>query len=361
MMMHVRNHCSFVQLGVSRQGLLWSGTSSIDHLKMRIRLDADWFESFYITETNSETKSEPPTLVDHIELNMFQLYRIIKRASSFRYERIRLSVASATPQVVHSSPGTCSSATRSYRFLVIRFETQNKYDVYHMRCPQPEHLEGLLVDDLTKCSTIWPHPCHSASDCTTCSWCTLPISQLYDALQRFDHDTFHSIRIRQHSRTQSISLCPLRNHTLTLRSKTDSMSGKVHLGAVCLSPTSDGVHSAVSSTASYKGHYTLASISQTVRFAMLSGTDDIRIGLQPINDHDNNNDNNNGNHNDTSSPLTILHICFDWEAGTTVGGGAVHGGASRWVHVCFPPVSTVYPSAAWMSSSSGSSGDEGVF
>ena len=366
MVMHLRQHCSFVQLRVCPTGMLWVGTSSIDHLTLRMRLDREHFESFESFEpfqsssscktdrhpANQQAKRDRTCCIDCIELNMFQLYRIIKRASSFRYERICLSGCSAvtTSSVQHSPPCPRSSPSL-YRVLSIRFETQNKCDVYHMRCPllvvptpstasNPPSTESLL----------WTSPLdlhHPLSRCpsseTRLCWWSIPVDQFDDALQRFDHETFSTIRIRQHSHT--ISLSPDHNPTLTLRSKTDSVSGSVHLPAhvppmesTTNQTSPPNPHSCSSSTPAIvpKGRYTLSSVCQTVRFAMVSKTRFIRLALQP-----------------TPEGTTLLHLCFDWMPTTHPSFDTTTFDTS-WTHVWFPPVSENHPSGHWISSSSSS-------
>ena len=352
--------------------MLWVGTSSIDHLTLRMRLDREHFESFESFESfqssssyktdrhpaNQQANRDRVCCIDCIELNMFQLYRIIKRASSFRYERICLSGCSAvtTSSVQHSPPSSPSSPSL-YRVLSIRFETQNKCDVYHMRCPllvvptpptasNPPSMESLL----------WTSPLdlhHPLSRCpsseTRLCWWSIPVDQFDDALQRFDHETFNTIRIRQHSDT--ISLSPDHNPTLTLRSKTDSVSGSVHLPAhvppmesTTNQTHSSNRHSCSSSSSSSsstpaivpKGRYTLSSVCQTVRFAMVSKTRFIRLALQP-----------------TPERTTLLHLCFDWMPTTHPSFDTTTFDTS-WTHVWFPPVSDNHPSGHWISSSSSS-------
>ena len=385
MVMHLRQHCSFVQLRVCPTGMLWVGTSSIDHLTLRMRLDKEHFESFESFQSSDSCKTirypanqqadrDRSCCIDCIELNMFQLYRIIKRASSFRYERICLSGCSAvtTSSVQHSPP--CPRYSPSlYRVLTIRFETQNKCDVYHMRCPllvvptPPTSSKSPTPPTPPTASTsptasnppsmeslLWTSPMdlhHPLSRCpsskTRLCWWSIPTDQFDDALQRFDHETFRTIRIRQHSRT--ISLSPDHNPTLTLRSKTDSVSGSVHLPAhvppmesTTNQTHSSNRHSCSSSSSSStpaippKGRYTLSSVCQTVRFAMVSKTRFIRLALQP-----------------TPEGTTILHLCFDWMSATHPSFDTTMFDTS-WTHVWFPPVSDNHPSGHWISSSSSS-------
>lgn len=270
-MMHVRNHCSFVILGVRPSGLCWHGTSSIDHLQLHMDLPCAVFETFRV-----EGGALPC-----VELNMLQFYRIIKRARSFQYQRIRIGVHAPT------SVFTPTDHTRpQYHTLYVRFETGNKHDVFHIRC---------LASHLPPPAPTLPSS-PAASLPPAAPTARVSIQQLHDALERFDADTFRTVALQLHCRKASASasasageasgheLClqPQHGSTLTVRTRTDAITGRVHLPvSTVLTDTNDANHATVLP----RGQFLLESLAQSLRFAHFTQETEIRVTLFQTSDN----------------------------------------------------------------------------
>ena len=78
LMMHLKEHCSYVTLSVERaEGLTLTGSSAIDHMCMRVHLPPTCFHALHVAWS-------APT--DRVELNMYTLYSIMKKATAYRHD-----------------------------------------------------------------------------------------------------------------------------------------------------------------------------------------------------------------------------------------------------------------------------------
>ena len=210
--MHLRNHCAYVHFTGLTHALRIHGNSAIDHLHLRATLPSTFFDTYEMEPTTTS-----------LEVNLYLLYDIIRRATSYRCQRIRLRWRDHT--------------------LHISFETDNKRDVYQLACR--------LVDDT---SPLLPHVERSEVSDLPCV--RVDAAQLHRALLRFDDDTFTAVTLS------------IRPHALVLKSKTDAMRGRVKLP---VTPR----------TTRHKcGTFALADLLLTTRFGLLSA--DKMVRLAPV-------------------------------------------------------------------------------
>ena len=178
--------------------------------------------------------------------------------------------------------------------VILLFETCNKQDVYHMRCrllPRAENTTGSPLPAL--CTPPRQPGLHGRASCS------VSIQRLYDALMRFDPETFHTDSFRpckqapeKRARTRrdsspsgAVEVLPHRNSTLTIRSKSDGLSGRVKLPATVGSDTphrfSEGPAPVLKNghtldqqqsptTSTEKGRYNLSSVCTSVQFARIN-------------------------------------------------------------------------------------------
>lgn len=232
LMMHLKEHCSYVTLGVGpTEGLTFTGSSAIDHLCLRVHLPPRCFHELRVVW---------PNVTDRVELNMYTLYSIMKKATAFRHERVRVRVA-WQPQ--------------GYYAVTVTFETVNKSEWFHMRGAKA--LNALRI----------PRPDITASGAT------LNPTLLADAFKRFDMESFRTVTLSVHVRTEdhphTVTFEPVHD-TLTLRGRTDSMQGKVYIPYWTMTGDANLPLSTPSSTKYRYGNFLLASLRSVTRFASLA-------------------------------------------------------------------------------------------
>lgn len=236
----MKQHCSYIKFEASeRAGVLFYGTSAIDHLCLKITLPPTCFEFM-------DTSDEHHTL--RMEINMYTLYSIMKKATAYRYERVRFRVA-------HQSQG--------YYAITVTFEAVNRSERYHMR--------GAILDS--------DHPLQgvSTNSLHMNALATMNTTLLSESLQRFDEDSFRMISLTLHGIGKHTNTVSLENtkQTMTLKSRVDSMQGKVYI-PYCV--PRNRVQGTNASFHKYKiGDYLMASLFYVTRFASLSYSKQLTI------------------------------------------------------------------------------------
>lgn len=233
LMMHMKQHCSYIKFEASKgAGVLFYGTSAIDHLCLKITLPPTCFELM-------DTSDERRTL--RMEINMYTLYSIMKKATAYRYERVRFRVA---------------HQTQGYYAITVTFEAVNRRERYHMR--------GAMLDSDRPLQDMSTNAVH------TNALATLNTTLLSESLQRFDEDSFRMVSLTLHGIGKHANTVSLENtkQTMTLKSRVDSMQGKVYI-PYCV--PRNRVKDASASVHKYKiGDYLMSSLFYVTRFASLS-------------------------------------------------------------------------------------------
>lgn len=285
----MRNHCSFMHVCLAEDGVHWVGTSGIDNLHLHVRMPCSMFRRF-CNGTEEEDTGGGARVV--CEINLLRLYQIIKRASMYRYESVRFTI---TP--THNTVTGIDSAA-----VLLLFATCNKRDTHHMRacvttCDPMSPGQGAVCE--------LPLPTHAHPHYS------VPTELLCDALSRFDPETFHSVSIRPvpsadgHVPATSaavaagapgaVVISPHSDTTLTIRSRSDGMSGKVRLPAVHMRPvpphhqvpateapsdTTAPLRSQTKHSRQRGSRYNLASVQTSAQFARMSKKGHVHITHQ---------------------------------------------------------------------------------
>lgn len=242
LMMHLKEHCAYVTLRAVAGGLVFTGSSAVDHVCFEATLRPSAFVSF---------RSHWPTEAA-VELNMYTLYTIMKKATAFRCERVRLQVE------WHS---------RGYYAVTVGFETQNKYERFHMR--------GAPTD-------VVPSVCHAVAN-TTLRTVDLNTALLTESFQRFDEESFRTLTLTVHRtghRRRSLCLDAVED-TLSMRGRTDSARGKVYVPYATRDSKGTNEPRDTRRTSSRKtrvGNYLLTTLRSVTRFATLSPTKVLVLG-----------------------------------------------------------------------------------
>lgn len=333
---HIRNNCSFMELHVCDNGLHWCGSSSVDHLMMHVYMPSHEFITYGAccqspsssSHTHRSSTNNGTSALCVLEINMFQLYRIIKRVTSFRYEQICISI-----DVPSRSSNT--NVSSPYCIVTIQFITCNKHDVYHMRCRQVERIASQIDRGIDKWVTHInenenkPPNLQKYPNYDRRVW-RVSVRHFHEALQRFDQESFHTISIRQNctagkqepicgigtttEHESSLSLCSHAGTFLAIRSRNDGMVGKVSIPvSICSLPdyhilpntpqnnssvdnacsklsrnqpfTKNSEHPSETNSKHQKPRYNMQSVWQGVRFALLSEKVDMILALDYPNGH----------------------------------------------------------------------------
>ena len=193
LIMHLKSHCAYAHVRAdSQQGIVLTGTSSIDQLCVEVRLPPTSFSEYYLSWSSSTV----------VELNMYTFYSIMKRVTAFRCEKVRMRME-WVPQ--------------GYYMVTITFETINKCERFHMRASETVTRVAQLDHGFVKKNI----PIVALLNTTL----------LADSFQRFDENSFHTLTLTVHRHGQhKRTVCLETMHDmLTLRGKTDNMQGKVYI------------------------------------------------------------------------------------------------------------------------------------
>lgn len=284
-MMHLRNHCAYVHFTTvagakherEQPALLLHGNSAIDHLHLRATFPQTFFDTFDEDATHDALGARGA-----LEVNLYLLYDIIRRATSFRCQRIRLRWDTAPPSDKRAPP-----------LLHISFETGNKRDVYQLACRyvRPSSITTTTTTSLPTLPTLPALPVCPPSATERCG-VRVDAALLHNALLRFDEDTFTTVTLS------------LRNHALVLKGKTDAMRGRVKLPATTASSSASSSSRSPHTPVRHKcGTFALADLLLTTRFGLLSA--DKVVHIAPVQDA-------------TSSGASMLHVHLDLWANACV-------------------------------------------
>ena len=240
LMMHMKQHCSYIKFEASAcLGMVFYGTSAIDHLCFKITLPPKCF-----TVMNISTDKD----ILRMEINMYTLYSIMKKATAYRCERVRF-------RVEHQIQG--------YYAITVTFESVNRSECYHMR--------GALID--TDCSI---HDVYTDT-IKIKPLAKLDTSLLSQSLNRFDEDSFRMVSLTLHVSGKHANTLSFENmkHTMILKSHEDSMQGKVYIPYFMpYNHSEQHTHT----RHKYKiGDYLMASLCSVTRFASLSYSKQLTI------------------------------------------------------------------------------------
>jgi hypothetical protein len=181
---------------------------------------------------------------------MYHLYKIIGRATSFRYNSISIRIYEES----------------DYKTMTIAFVTENKTNEYHIRCKKicsPVHKTSFehTIEEQEKIS-------FSVDGISLCS-----------ALSRFEPDTFSGVSFAFHQRSVQNTVLTLdtkNNYTLALRGKTDMIKGKV-----CV-PVNVQQHSLEILQSLRKEHFSLEILIKCIHFYHLSVHKHIELVYYPV-------------------------------------------------------------------------------
>jgi hypothetical protein len=310
MVCNMRSHCSFMNVMFRRDGVHWVGTSAVDHLHLHVHMPNSMFCECHMGR-GQQTGADADTDEQHApicvcEINMMHLYRIIKRATSSRYETLRFTINKRG--VALDTTTTATSSAANYTMVMLRFATCNKQDMYHMRCStihipsrhtQDKHQ---VLSDVVGCGG----PGRSWGGCSP-GW-RVSSQQLHDALLRFDPESFHTVSFRapkylrkQNSESNSrwlstttatspgrpaptphdvVEVLSHRNTTLTVRSKSDGFSGRVRIPVATVSANSrTSTTRPQAHTPTTKCRYNLTSVLASVQFARMNKTGLVNMAI----------------------------------------------------------------------------------
>ena len=245
LMMHLKEHCSYITLQASpTRGLMFCGTSAIDHLCVRVDLPPACF-----VEYQCEWPSADDAQDAGVDLNAYTLYSIMKKATAFRHERVRFRVA------WHAD---------GYYAVTVTFETVNKRERFHMRGGRAARSDVCVPPLPPRCDEVAARLGPLA---------TVHTALLVDCFNRFDEESFRTVTLNVHAHDDgahphTVSVAPTRGPTLTLKGRTDTMRGRVYLP---YRTTRKAPADAPSADHRF-GHFLLASLRAVARFASLATT-----------------------------------------------------------------------------------------
>lgn len=241
LMMHMKQHCSYIKFEASSHvGVLFYGTSAIDHMCLKITLPPKCFVFM-----DMSTKHQ----ILRMEINMYTLYSIMKKATAYLYERVRFRV---------------EYQNQGYYAITVTFEAVNRSECYHMR--------GAFID------TVLPIHDVSTDTMNIKPLAKLNTALLSQSLNRFDEDSFRMISLTLHGSGKYANTVSFENmkHTMILKSREDSMQGKVYIpySKPCNLRRQD------TDTSKHKfkiGDYLMTSLCSVIRFASISYSKQLTI------------------------------------------------------------------------------------
>lgn len=196
--------CSEVKVSYDSTGVTFHGTSATDNIVLTIAISKHFFNIYDGVESLT------------FRVNIYHLHKIIKRVTSFMYHTIHIHIYGG-----HTN--------EKYSWMHLLFETQNRTDQFHTRIyPILEYDPIMCVDHLAKMSP------------SQVIKLTVNGDDFIGALERFDKDMFQSISFafrknkngnhKQHDTSKyHVDVCGETNNTLVIRSRTDSITGRVRL------------------------------------------------------------------------------------------------------------------------------------
>lgn len=245
-----QNHlCSEVRLCFDNDGLTMYGTSATDSVVLTLSIGKIFFEHY---ECNQ------PRIV---RINIYHLYKIIKRATSFMYHTVHIHIFQNT-----------TGEDDAYNWMHLLFETENRTDKFHTRVYSVD--EASLP--LSRESLVQLSPSQSVQ-------MHIDGALLMDALDKFDKDMFQTVTFTLRDKhkttaTQGAKMYKMDmkagDALLVVRGKTDCISGNVSVRTV--SKTMHSKHLGI-----HKHKYSLELLCKSMTFYKLSQTSTCSIQFFP--------------------------------------------------------------------------------
>lgn len=247
---HQNRLCSEVKLCYDQSGMTMYGTSAIDNVLLTICIGRVFFKSY-----DCQCRRV-------VRINIYHLYRIIKRVTSFMYHTIHIRIY----------PNETRDA---YNWMHIWFETENRTDKYHTRVYSVTNNEPLLSRESL----------NSSSPSQTIQM-EMNAALFLDALHKFDIEMFQTVtftlkgrykkkkkKTNEQTDTYKIGVEADQN-TIVVRGRTDSITGNVHMRASSLTG-----HPALASIQNYR--YSLEMLHKSLQFCKLSPSTTCTIQFFP--------------------------------------------------------------------------------
>lgn len=224
-LMNQNNIYSIAQITYTPDVFLMHGTSVMENIMLCNTLYPSFFDTYRCLLPKAT-----------IEMNMFHLYKIIGRASSFRYNSIVIQVFDE----------------KTYKIVSISFETDNKKDEYHIRC-QRVHQTTSRIQQLPNKKE--PYVNVKLDGAVLCS-----------ALSKFEADIFQKIsfalKLNQHKNAM-LYVGTDYTQMLALRGKTEMIKGNV---CIPIAKHSNNI----SCLKNFKKSFSLESLSKCIHFYHLA-------------------------------------------------------------------------------------------
>lgn len=212
---HQNRLCSEVKLYYDKTGVTMHGTSATDSVLLTICIGKGFFKNY-------ECQCRRV-----VRINIYHLYKIIKRVTSFMYHTIHIRIY----------PNETQGA---YNWMHFWFETENRMDKYHTRVYSVTNKEPLLSRESL----------NNSSPSKTIHM-EINAAQFLDALHKFDVEMFQTVTFTLKGRykkkttgqtdTYKLGVEADRN-TVVMRGRTDSITGNVHMHASSLTGHSKHVN-----------------------------------------------------------------------------------------------------------------------
>ena len=183
------------------------GTSATDNVLLTICIGKVFFKSYECHHRHV------------VRINVYHLYKIIKRVTSFMYHTIHIRIYPNEPQ-------------EAYNWMHLWFETENRIDKYHTRVYSVSDVEPVLSRE----SLISSSPSQTVQ-------MEMNGALFLDALHKFDVEMFQAVtftlkgrykkKTKKQADTYKIGVEADRN-MVVVRGRTDSITGNVHMRASSL-------------------------------------------------------------------------------------------------------------------------------
>ena len=200
-----QNHlCSEVKLCFNQDGLTMYGTSATESVILTLSIGKIFFEHYECNQSRI------------VRINIYHLYKIIKRATSFMYQKVN----------IHIFKNKTGDDT-PYNWMHLVFETENRTDKFHTRVYSADETSLPLSRE----SLVHLSPSQTIQ-------IKIDGALLMEALNKFDKDVFQTVTFTlrgkctpKRSTTTSTKLytMDMKGHDalLVVRGKTDCIHGNV--------------------------------------------------------------------------------------------------------------------------------------
>jgi hypothetical protein len=204
---HQNRLCSEVKLCYDQTGVTMHGTSATDSVLLTICIGKIFFKNYDCQSSRV------------VRINIYHLYKIIKKVTSFMYHTIHIRIY----------PNETQDA---YNWMHLWFETENRMDKYHTRVYSITNNEPVLSRESL----------HNASPSNTVQM-EMNATQFLDALHKFDAEMFQTVTFtvkgvyKKNTTGQSDTYrigVEADKSTVVVRGRNDSITGNVHMRASSL-------------------------------------------------------------------------------------------------------------------------------